>query len=256
MLFSRSRQLRLAGFVCALALAGCGGGGHSSSGGPGSGYFSWYIFDIEDVQYAEALSCDVAGAGSVVVTLTNQSSGYSYPQAPVLCAAGEIITTEVPAGPYTLTFDLYGDPTIYGDAPLLDTFTTGETFHIGGGLVDFRGQTYAPFQIRSFILGWDIYYRSVLSSCAAVGATYVDLDFTVTGTSTIVTSRFACIDGDPSSGGLGVGSFAIPYSAASATWQLYLLDAAAQELQMIDGGAAVAIPAAGDVNLGYQVFSL
>jgi hypothetical protein len=255
MLFSRSRQLRLAGFACALSLAGCGGGGHSS-GAPGSGLFTWYNFDIEDGQYTTALTCAEIGAGSVVVTLTEQNTGASYPQPAVSCADGQIVTSEVPAGAYALRFELYGDPTIYGNAPLLDMFDTSETFHIAGGLVDFSSQTYAPFQIRSFILGWDIYYQSVLSNCATVGAAYVDLDFTVPGASMPVTSRFNCIDGNPSSGGSGVGSFAIPYDAASATWQLYLLDAAAQELQMIDGGAAVAIPAEGDVSLGFQLFSL
>jgi hypothetical protein len=255
MLFSRSRQLHTAGFVCALALAGCGSG--HSSGGPGSGLFIWASYDMEDTQYSMPLTCAEVGGGNVVLTLTNQATGVAYPQAPAGCAAGQIITTDVPAGAYTLRFELYGDPIIYGNTtPLLDFFDTVETFHIAGGMTDFSRQTYAPFQIRSFVLGWDIYYRSVVSTCASVGASYVDLDFTATGSSTVVTSRFSCASGDRGSGGAGVGSFAIPYDATSATWQLYLLNASGQELQMIDGGAAVGIPAAGDVNLNYQVFSL
>src|SRR5450759_3130744 len=101
-----SRQIRFIAFLCAFALAGCGGGGHST-GGDGYATFMWSIYDIEDANYAVPLACAEVGASTVVVTLT--SSAGSYPQDPVSCAAMQMSTANVPAGSYTVGFDLYGD---------------------------------------------------------------------------------------------------------------------------------------------------
>jgi hypothetical protein len=234
----------LAGF----ALAGCGSG-HTSKGGAGYATFDWYIHDIEDTAAtpASALTCTEAGAGTVVVTLTDQATGTVYTQNPVACADGAMSTADVPAGSYTAGFDLYGDPAIYGNPPpLLDSFDATGTFHILGGANDFRSQ-YAPFIVQAFTVDWSVYVNSALSSCAAVGASYVDLDFAVAGSTAWVTRRFSC------SAGGGV-SYAIPFGPTSAQWKLYIVDTGGNDLQTIDGGA-ITLPTTTNVNLTPQYFS-
>jgi hypothetical protein len=254
MLFPGSRQLRQVALVGALALVGCGGG-HSS--GPGYGVFAWRIFDIEDTQFTSALLCSQAGAGSVDVTLFDRT-GAAVPNSTVtaLCTDGYVSTPEVPAGPYTLQFDLYGDQTVYGnDSTLLDSYYNNtETYPIGPGMSDYRSRVYAPLQVRSFVVGYTIYYQSVLSTCAAVGASYVDLDFTVTGSTAVVTSRLPCQYVVGASYGQGA-SFPIPFDATSAQWSLYLVDAAGKDIQSI-AGTTVSVSGQADVRLGTQTFSL
>jgi hypothetical protein len=249
MLFSGSRQLRLAGILATFALAGCGSG-HSSGGGTGYGTFAWYLFDIEDPSYTTALTCAAVGATSVVVTLMNQATGTVYTQTAANCADGAKSTTNVPAGSYTVGFDLYGDPAIYGNSTtLLDSFDATATFHIVAGANDFRGE-YAPFIAQSFTVSWAFSSGSAFNLCASAGATYVDLDFAVAGSSTWVTSPFNCATGS------GV-SYAIPYftTPTTAQWKLYLVDATATvDLQVIDGGT-VTLPTTTNVNLPTQYFT-
>jgi hypothetical protein len=251
MLFSGSRQLRLAGILATFALAGCGSGHSGGAGGTGYATFAWYLFDIEDTGYATALTCSEVGATSVVVTLTNQATGTVYTQTAANCADGAMSTTYVPAGSYTAGFDLYGDPAIYGNSTtFLDSFDATGTFRIVAGANDFRAE-YAPFIVQSFTVSWGVYYLSALTTCANVGATNVDLLFAVAGSSTWVTSPFNCATGS------GV-SYAIPYftTPTTAQWKLYLVDATVpRNLQVIDGGT-VALPTTTNVNLAPQYFSL
>ena len=261
MLFSGSRQLRLAGILSALALVGCGGGPkHNPPGGTGgtggtNGYasFSW---DIYDATATTILPCAQVGAAKVVVTLFPEPSGTpAYKQDAVSCAAGEISTSYVPAGSYWVQLDLYGDPAIYGNADTpLDSFSLADSsgtplvFPLGPGFNDYRGSTGA-FVVRSFLVGWSVYVSSVLSSCAAVGATYVDLDFAVGSSSAWVTSRFACATGEGA-------SYAIPYGETTAQWRLYLVDAAGNDIPPAAAlGGTVGVSATADVGLGTQIFS-
>jgi hypothetical protein len=245
---STSSKLGFAGMVAVFALAGCGSG-HPAKSGAGYATFNWYIHDIEDTVAtpATALSCAETGAASVVVTLTDQATGTAYTQNAVPCPDGVMSTAEVPAGNYTAGFDLYGDPAIYGNPPpLLDSFDATGTFHIVAGPNDFRSQ-YAPFIVQAFTVDWSVYYNAALSSCAAVGAAFVDLDFAVAGSAAWVTSQFGCTASH------GV-SYSIPYGPATAQWKLYLVDAAGNDLQAIDGGT-VTLPSTTNVNLAPQYFS-
>ena len=245
---SISSKLCFAGILAAFALAGCGSG-HSSSGGSGYATFSWYLFDIEDTQYTTALTCAEVGAATVVVTLTGQAGTY---QATANCVDGVVTTGTVPGGSYTAGFDLYGDPAIYGNTTtLLDSFDATGTFHVLAGANDFQAN-YAPFIAQSFTLGWNVTYQGALATCAYVGASYVDLDFALTGSTTWVTNRFNC------STGIGV-SYAIPLPSSSTVntvqWKLYLVDASGTgDLLTIPGGT-LTLPTTTNVNLPVQYFS-
>jgi hypothetical protein len=203
----RSPQVHLAGIFGMLALfgAGCGGGGSHSipAGGDGYASFAWDIYDIQDTAYRTRLTCASVGAASVVVTLTNLQTGTVYSQDPVSCSGSnmEMSTAYVPTGSYTVGFDLYGDPTIYGNPPpILDSFdmadSSGATaaFRILSGLNDFRDSV-ATFVKRSFVLGWGITYQGAPTTCAAMYAAGVDLDLAVEGSSTWATSPFNCTTG-------------------------------------------------------------
>jgi len=253
MLYSRSSKLCLAGLVCALAFAGCGSGKRKDdtgtlppTGGAGYGIFVWNIYDIEDTNYTTPFTCAETGGGSVVVTLWDPATNLSYTQDPVSCAAGQMSTADVPAGRYVVGFDLYGDPTVYGAAPvLLDSFDATGTFDIYAGMNDFRSEV-APFRVQSLVVSWAFVSGSAASYCAMVGAQYVDLDFLAEGGASWVTSRFNCVSG------AGVG-FPIPFGPATVQWQLVLVDAANQEIAVLPG-TSVGLPPATDVNLGTQIF--
>ena len=242
MLFSRSRQIHFVGILCAFALAGCGGG-HSNSG-PGYATFTWSIYDIEDPSYTVPLGCAAVGGGSVVVTLVD-SAGTAYTQDPVSCAVGQMSTSNVPAGSYTVGFDLYGDPAIYGNSTtLLDSFDATGTFHVVGGANDFRSQ-FAPFIVQSFTVRWAFNSGSALSLCGLAGGSSVELAFNVGGPT--ITSSFPC------TAGTGV-SYAIPFGPTSAQWNLYLVNSAGTDVQAIPGGS-VALPSTTNVNLPTQYFT-
>jgi hypothetical protein len=246
MLSSHSRQLCFAGILATFALAGCGSG--HSGGGSGYATFAWYIFDIEDTSYTTALTCAEVGAASVVVTLTNQTTGTVYTQPAASCAARGMTSANVPAGSYTAGFDLYGDPTIYGNSTtLLDSFDATGTYPIFAGANDFTSD-YAPFIARSFTVSWAFSSGSAFNLCASAGGSYVDLDFAVAGSTTWVTSSFNCTTGS------GV-SYAIPYGPTTAQWKLYLVDSTGTvDLQVIDGGT-VTLPTTTNVNLAAQYFT-
>jgi hypothetical protein len=252
------RQACLAGIFAILAgfaVAGCGSGHSGGGGGPGGGTgyatLSWYIFDIEDSTYGYPLYCEDAGAASVVVTLTDQATGAAYPQAAVACSTWAMSTTDVPTGDYAATFELYGDPQIYGNATtLLDSFTATGNFHILAGANDFTQKWYAPFVVQSFTVSWGIYSGTTEISCAAAGAAYVYLDFLVPGATTWVTSRFDCNTGAGT-------SYAIPPVGVGATvqWSLSLMDATETVAIQTITGVPIALPSTTNVNLTPQYFT-
>jgi hypothetical protein len=254
MRFPNLWQLFLVGILVPLAFAGCG----SSKPLGGTAIFSWYLFDIEDTTYATELACADVGAATVTVTLTNvadPSLVYTY-TAP--CGDGVLETPVVPAGSYYAGFDLFGDPQIYGNATTrLDGFDATDAsgnyavFPIRGGGNDFTA-SYAPFIAQSFTVSWGIYAQSLPTSCAAVGAAYVYLDFLTLdpvagGTTGWVTSPFNCATG------AGV-SYAIPYGPTTVQWSLALVDAAGVDIQVLPGGTVV-LSTTSNVNLAPQSFA-
>jgi hypothetical protein len=260
MRFLGLRQLCLGGILAAFVLTGCG------SSKPANGYatFAWYIFDIQDTSYATALPCAQVGAATVTVTLTNVTDASLVYTQSAACADGVLSSPTVPAGAYYAGFDLYGDPAIYGNATTrLDGFDATDdagnyaVFHIRGGANDFTA-SWAPFVAQSFTASWGIYAQSLPTTCAAVGADYVYLDFLTVdpvagGSTSWVTSPFACATG------AGV-SYAIPYGPTTVQWSIALValvNGVAQDLQVLPGGTVdlSALPASTDVNLGPQYFS-
>jgi hypothetical protein len=240
-----------------IADAGATGGG-GSSGSPDSGVaqdaggeahatFAWHVFDIEDSAHDAPLPCAEVGAASVTVALTEQATGVTYTQGPAPCADGRLTTASLPAGAYAATFSLYGDPAIYGDATiLLDRFLSTTILDLQPGANDFT-DTYAPFLVQALTVSWELSAQSAPVTCASVGATYVDLEFSVTDTTTWVTSQFDCASGS------GI-SYAVPLDAGMVPWRLRLLDATGTDLQLIDGDT-VTFSGRSDARLGTQTFS-
>jgi hypothetical protein len=250
------RQICFAGFFAisaTLALAGCGGGhsGGRGGGGAGTGYatLAWRIYDIEAPSYTgPGLACNVVGAAQVSVILTSADPNVAPYTQTALCSDYALSTADIPTGSYTATFTLLGDPQIYGNtATVLDSFPADGTFHILAGANDFTQTSYAPFVVQSFTASWGIYSGTTPTSCAAVGATYVYLDFLVPGASTWVSSPFDCT--------FGAGtSYAIPPTSGTVQWSLSLVNAAGTDIQVLPGGA-VTLPATTNVNLTAQYFS-
>jgi hypothetical protein len=250
------RQICLAGFFAILAtlvLAGCGSGhsGGGGGGGAGTGYatLSWRIYDIEAPTYTgPGLACNVVGATQVSVTLTSADRNVAPYTQTTPCAYYAVTTASIPTGSYTATFTLLGDPAIYGNAAaVLDSFPADGTFHILAGANDFTQTSYAPFVVQSFTVSWGIYSGTTPTSCAAVGATYVYLDFLVAGASTWVMNAFDCT--------VGAGtSYAIPWTSGTVQWSLSLVNAAGNDIQVLPVGA-VTLPATTNVNLTAQYFS-
>ncbi len=227
---------------------------------PGSATFSWYVFDIETgtSNPTLAIGCAAAGAGSVAVTLTGVSTQVPK-QSIVPCTDGTVAMANVPSGAYYAAFDLYGDPAIYGNSTTrIDGFQATDNsgqamvFTIGPGSNSDFTDLYAPFVVQSFTVSWRIFAQGVATTCAAVGASYVDLAFMTLdpatgGTTNWVTSRFPCTSGTGASD-------AIPYGPTQVQWALSLVDAAGRDLQTINGGT-VTLPTDSNVNLPQQSFS-
>jgi hypothetical protein len=233
----------MATIVAALALAGCG-----SSSSDASASFQWSIYDIEDTTMKSPRLCSDVGASQVVLTLTNDATGGVY-QNPFSCSLMQASTSSVPAGDYTVGFDLYGDVTTYGNSTtLLDSFDGSSTYHLYAGTNDYRNAT-PPFFVQSILVDWALYSQGVSTTCAAMGAQYVDLEFTVGGSSTPITSRFDCTTVSAGT------SFPIPFGTTSVQWQLFLVDPSGQDIVSLPG-ATVAVPSNTDINLGTQSFSL
>jgi hypothetical protein len=245
------RPLRIAAILAFVAFAGCGSG---SSRPRGSGYatFSWYVFDVEDYQ----VTCDEVGAAAVVVTLTDVQTGDVYTQPAVSCAALGMSTDTVPAGSYYVGFDLYGDPSLYGNnSTALDSFDIVDdygnlaTFRILAGANDFSA-SYAEFIIRSLHVAWNFASGPPASVCASLGVRYIDLDFsTAASPDTAVTTRFDC------TAGAGL-SFPYPYGPSEVAWRLYLVNAAGVPGESIGGSASLPplTAAPTDVSLGTALF--
>jgi hypothetical protein len=240
--------------MVALFGAGCGGG-HKSGSGNAYASFAWDIYNIEHT--STPLACSAVGAAKVVVTLMDLA-GNSVSQDSVSCSGTnsnmEVSTSYVPAGDYTVGFDLYGDLQEYGNTTtLLDSFDLGDGYgnttvvHLLPGLNDLRGSA-APFITQSFVVDWGLYYQGAPTTCSAMYAAGVDLDFSVDGGLTWVTSPFDCLTGAGT-------SYPIPYGKTTVQWELYLLDQTSKDIASLAGGT-VGVPSSTNVNLPTQYFDL
>jgi hypothetical protein len=240
-----------------IADAGATGGG-GAGGSPDSGVvwdgareahatLAWYVFGIEDSAHDAPLLCAEVGAASVTVALTEQGTGVTYAQGPAPCGDGRLTTASLTAGAYAATFSLYGDPAIYGDSTiLLDRFLSTTILDVQPGANDFT-DTYAPFLVQALTVSWELSSQSAPVTCASVGASSVDLEFSVRDATTWVTKRFDCASGS------GI-SYAVPLDAGAVPWRLRLLDATGKDLQLIDD-ETVTFSGRSDARLGTQIFS-
>jgi hypothetical protein len=245
--FIRSRYGYLTGILGLLTLLGCGSSSKNSAAVANAyASFAWDIYDIGDTNYRYPLNCDSVGASSVVVTLTDRATGLIYTQDPVSCASFGKTTYDVPEGDYTVGFDLYGDPTIYGNtSTLLDSFDAKATFSLYPGSNDFTNNS-VGFITQSFVVDWGIYYQNAQTTCSSMSAQFVYLDFVVPSNSKTISSPFSCSAG-------GGTSYAIPLGNGAASWQLVLADSSGLAITSIAGGS-VSVPANNDVDLGLQPF--
>jgi hypothetical protein len=245
--------------LAALAAVGCGSGGKRPGTGPGtSGYasFTWRIFDVTGAAF-QYNSCSDLGIGSMTVTLTD-AANQVYPTPNVSCDGQEMSTVAVPPGDYSVRFEVYGHPSVYGNTTtkLDDFYVTDDygniaAFPIGPGLNDYRFD-YAVIVLRSLVVGWGFASGPASPAlCRALGASYVDLDFITDAGTTPVTTRFPCGDGQ------GV-SFPYPYGPLSVQWQLVLVDGANAEITHLVGTSVGLPPLTSDpvdVSLGTLVFN-
>jgi len=204
MRFSRSRQSYLAGLLGILALVGAGCGSSHKNGGAYVN-LEWSIFDLGDTVMASPLNCADVGAGAVVLTLVGSSGTYTDT---FTCATLQGASAYVPSGSYNITLDLYGDPAVYGNnTTLLDTLSAAQTLVNGPntlGAID--------FQVNSYVLGWSI-SSSVGTTCASVGATWVELDVLYSGQTQPVAYTFSCKDYRSATTAIDMGSYAIQWWA-------------------------------------------
>lgn len=220
-----------------LALVGCGGSGRR--GGSGGNAYVTLAWDVADLGSPNVrLYCEDVGAGDVVLTMTNQNTGATYTDTFPCASANYAGTSDyVPSGPYNITISLYGDARIYGNAnTLLDNQADSLTLLAGGNDLGVLA-----FLVNSFVLRWSISVGGAPSSCAAVGAYYVELDVTYPGATQATAFTFPCNDISNREATLG-----IPMGDYRVAWQAFLLDANQRDLSL---GTAVQYY---DVSSSYQ----
>jgi hypothetical protein len=181
--------------------------------------------------------------------LLSYDTGRTYPSAAVAsCADMQATTYAVPPGYYTLGYELYGDPLIYGGlSPIIDSYyDPSGVFYLGSGITDYRGQSIVFFT-QSFLFDWNLYSTSLGGYSGCNPGEQVDFEFAKPGSQTWVTRTFYCTD---QSG----FSFAIPLDYTSAQWNMYLVDSTGTRDLATIAGTVVPIPADADIDLGTQTF--
>src|ERR1019366_5932241 len=224
MRFIGSPKNYLSGLVGLLALAGAGcgggGGGHSVRGGNSSNAYvplqSWSVYDLNGA----AVTCADIAARDVVVSYYNADTGTQEPFTDTFPCNNLTGTTDyLPAGNYTITVTIYGDPAVYGNnTTVLDQVQSSQLL-LGGPntLPSFN------FQINAFDLAWAISVGGVATRCESVGATSVELDVYYASQSQPVAYSFPCNTYESATKGIAMGTYAIQ-------WQAFLLDASNHEL--------------------------
>lgn len=211
---TRSRQIHLAGIFGMLALFGAGCGGSHSKGNAYL-YVQWTVADVGSP--STGLNCQDVGAGDVVVTMVNNADpSHPYTDTFPCASQGYTGTTAyVPSGTYSVTVRLYGDAKDYGNATtVLDELTSTQTLMSGANTLP---QT--DFLVNSFVLGWVVTRGGLSSTCAAVGASYVELDVTFSGQSQPTAYYLDCFGYNPAA------TLSIPMGNYNIKWQAFLVDA-------------------------------
>jgi hypothetical protein len=221
----QSPQIRLAGILGMLALfgAGCGGGGgHASTGA--YVFLQWSLYDLDDTAYAKPLLCDDAGAGAIVLSDVQGTYSDTFN---CKTANYEASGHTIPSGTYSLTATLYGDPAVYKNSTtVLDTIALPPQTLVNGA-----NTVVADFLLNAYILNWQIVSGGVVTTCANVGASYVELDIYYAGQTTATAYYFNCASNRDSITGLyrditsaiAIGSYPIQ-------WQAFLQDASYRDL--------------------------
>lgn len=209
----RSRQIHLAGILGMIALVGAGCGSGRSKG---NAYLNmqWTVADVGDP--STGLDCADVGAGDVVVTMVNTATQTTYTDTFRCDSQGYAGTSAyVPNGTYSITVRLYGDAQVYGNSTtLLDELTSTQPMVAGPNTLP---QT--DFLVNSFVLGWSVTRGGAASTCAAVGARYVELDVYFSGQTQATAYYLDCSGYNPAA------TLAIPMGTYSIQWQAFLVDA-------------------------------
>jgi len=236
--FTRSWQCHLVGFLGALALLGCGGGGGRSAG-DASAYLQWNIFDVGGTT---PLSCADVGADSIDVTLD------TLPKYTFACMDTYDTIDNIPSGTYSISVQLYGDPKVYGNSTtLLDQITSTQDLYSGNNTLPV-----VDFLVNSFVLGWSITSGGVPTTCAAVGASWVALDIYYPGETQATSYYFACDDVvyRDATAAIGMSDF-----GSTIQWQAFLLDANSSDLTPGTRLTSYTISPSAQADLGYVTFS-
>jgi hypothetical protein len=217
--FTRSRQGHLAGIFGVLALLGAGcGGGHSSAYAD----MQWSLADLGDPN--TGLTCADVGAGNIEVVLQSSTGTYSDT---IPCASPNYSASyTIPSGAYSVTATLYGDPGVYGNATtVLSTLQFSQTLVNGPNTVPF------DFLVNSYVLNWSITSGGSATTCANVGATYVELDIYYSGQATPEIYYFNCASNfNPATYIYRDITTAISEGSYLVQWQAFLQDAGHNDL--------------------------
>jgi hypothetical protein len=212
----RSRLGYLIGILGTLALFGAGcGGGHS---GGTYANMQWTLADYGAP--LTDLTCEDVGAGDIVVAL--QSSTESFSDTLHCNTQNYSSAYTVPSGTYSITATLYGDPTVYGNATtVLDTIPQFSQTIVNG-----PNTVALDFLVNSYVLNWSISSGGFATTCASVGARYVELDIYYAGQSTPAAYYFNCNSNYiPSTYIYRDITTAIDMGSYNIQWQAYLQDA-------------------------------
>jgi hypothetical protein len=228
-----------------FGMLGCGGGHRGSPGGDAYATLAWDIADVGPG--GPLLYCEDVGAGEVVLTMTNQSTGVTYTDS-FPCASPSYAGTSayLPSGPYDIVVSLYGDPQIYNnDNTLLESQHTSLSLLPGGN--DLGAW---QLLVNSFVLSWSISVGGAPSTCAAVGAAWVELDVTYPGATQATAFTFPCDDIS-----YRQATLAIPMGDYAVAWQAYLLDRAGADLTAGTAPQSYSVSSAYQADLGTAYFA-
>ena len=249
MRFIGSSKNYLASLVGLLTLAGAGcggGGGHSTRGG--NNYVasidlqSWSLYDLNGT----AVTCADIAARDVVVSYYNADTGTQEQFTDTFpCSSLNGGTTGyLPAGNYTITITIYGDPGVYGNTTtVLDQVQSSQLLLSGPNTLPSFS-----FQINAYDLAWTISVGGVSTTCESVGAAYVELDVSGAEQPSPTKYYFTCSDYESATKGIAMGNYAIQ-------WQAFLLDAGHHALAPGTSLTNFTVSSQAPANLGMAIFT-
>jgi hypothetical protein len=182
--------------IASVGLSACiingGGDGDGSGNSAGTGTLDvvWdieYLGDTSGAVVPCAEPDNRAGTQTVDVVAIHKGTNVSYTSS-FACGQGAALLS-LPSGQYSVTFNLKDD---VGD--VVSTLTVPDGTN--GGAIAIRGGATTPidvvFVIQSFSVNWQIQRAGVPLSCAAVGATTVELETVLSGSPESVFFSFPC----------------------------------------------------------------